>query len=130
MTKHSWKTTGLAMLALSLVSGTALAQSADGATVAFLMPDQASTRYEEHDYLFADRQRKSGIRMQNRAVLNIRPRANRDQLVVAAQNRAEPYAGVFFELHLAEQHRVRSDPERAILRRSDALPIQLVECHP
>ena len=50
MTKHSWKTTGLAMLALSLVSGTALAQSADGATVAFLMPDQASTRYEEHDY--------------------------------------------------------------------------------
>ena len=50
MTKHSFKTTGLAMLALSLVSGTALAQSADGATVAFLMPDQASTRYEEHDY--------------------------------------------------------------------------------
>lgn len=48
--KHSWKTTGLAMLALSLAGGSALAQSADGATVAFLMPDQASTRYEEHDY--------------------------------------------------------------------------------
>lgn len=48
--KHSWKTTGLAMLALSLACGSALAQSADGATVAFLMPDQASTRYEEHDY--------------------------------------------------------------------------------
>ena len=48
--KHSWKMTGLAMLALSLASGSALAQSADGATVAFLMPDQASTRYEEHDY--------------------------------------------------------------------------------
>lgn len=24
--------------------------AADGATVAFLMPDQASTRYEQHDY--------------------------------------------------------------------------------
>ncbi|PLP57953.1 ABC transporter substrate-binding protein [Mesorhizobium loti] len=48
--KHSWKTAGLAMLALSLAGGSALAQSADGATVAFLMPDQASTRYEEHDY--------------------------------------------------------------------------------
>lgn len=32
----------------AMVSGSALAQ--EGATVAFLMPDQASTRYEEHDY--------------------------------------------------------------------------------
>ncbi|MDZ7875128.1 MAG: sugar ABC transporter substrate-binding protein [Rhizobium sp.] len=31
-----------------MLSGSALAQ--EGATVAFLMPDQASTRYEEHDY--------------------------------------------------------------------------------
>ncbi|PTM93346.1 ABC transporter substrate-binding protein [Mycoplana dimorpha] len=37
-------TIGLAALA----SGSAFAQ--EGATVAFLMPDQASTRYEEHDY--------------------------------------------------------------------------------
>jgi D-xylose transport system substrate-binding protein len=37
-------TVGLA----AMVSGSALAQ--EGATVAFLMPDQASTRYEEHDY--------------------------------------------------------------------------------
>jgi D-xylose transport system substrate-binding protein len=34
--------------ALSVLAGAALAQGA--ATVAFLMPDQASTRYEEHDY--------------------------------------------------------------------------------
>lgn len=32
----------------AMLSGSALAQ--EGATVAFLMPDQASTRYEEHDY--------------------------------------------------------------------------------
>jgi len=37
-------TAGLA----AMVAGSAFAQ--DGATVAFLMPDQASTRYEEHDY--------------------------------------------------------------------------------
>jgi D-xylose transport system substrate-binding protein len=35
-------------LALALMSGAAWAQ--DDATVAFLMPDQASTRYEQHDF--------------------------------------------------------------------------------
>jgi ABC-type xylose transport system substrate-binding protein len=40
------------VLALSLLSSaSAFAQTAvTDATVAFLMPDQASTRYEEHDY--------------------------------------------------------------------------------
>lgn len=38
----------LAGTALALTSGAGLAQEA--ATVAFLMPDQASTRYEEHDF--------------------------------------------------------------------------------
>src|ERR671923_433640 len=54
MMKFSWKFTGLTALTLSLLAGTgaAFAQSAkvSDATVAFLMPDQASTRYEEHDY--------------------------------------------------------------------------------
>ena len=49
MRKASWKSGGLAMLALTL-AGTISAHAQDGATVAFLMPDQASTRYEEHDY--------------------------------------------------------------------------------
>ncbi|WP_448951652.1 ABC transporter substrate-binding protein [Labrys neptuniae] len=47
------KSTGLAVLALSLIGGaSAFAEDAPvkGATVAFLMPDQASTRYEEHDH--------------------------------------------------------------------------------
>jgi D-xylose transport system substrate-binding protein len=47
--KLSWKVAGLALLSASMFGGAALAQSADGATVAFLMPDQASTRYEQHD---------------------------------------------------------------------------------
>src|SRR5215217_7075767 len=54
MTKSLWKFTGLAVLTLSLLAGTGgvTAQNAkvSNATVAFLMPDQASTRYEEHDY--------------------------------------------------------------------------------
>ncbi|WP_445678717.1 ABC transporter substrate-binding protein [Radicibacter daui] len=40
---------GAALLAASLLAGSALADAKD-ATVAFLMPDQASTRYEQHDY--------------------------------------------------------------------------------
>jgi D-xylose transport system substrate-binding protein len=52
MTMISFKRAGLAALALTLLSGaSAFAQSkVENATVAFLMPDQASTRYEEHDY--------------------------------------------------------------------------------
>ncbi|ESZ35985.1 MULTISPECIES: sugar ABC transporter substrate-binding protein [unclassified Mesorhizobium] len=51
MTRFAWKSAGAAALALSLLSGTAaLAAPVTDATVAFLMPDQASTRYEQHDY--------------------------------------------------------------------------------
>src|SRR3954453_15675495 len=53
MTKLLLRYTGTAALALSLLGTTALgaqgAQEKD-ATVAFLMPDQASPRYEQHDY--------------------------------------------------------------------------------
>ena len=39
-------------ITLAALSGTvtASAWSAESATVAFLMPDQASTRYEQHDF--------------------------------------------------------------------------------
>ena len=51
MTRFAWKSAGAAALALSLLSGTAaFAAPVTDATVAFLMPDQASTRYEQHDY--------------------------------------------------------------------------------
>ena len=40
--------TSSAHLQLALMSGAAWAQ--EDATVAFLMPDQASTRYEQHDF--------------------------------------------------------------------------------
>ena len=39
-----------AAVAAGLFGSPAAFAQAEGATVAFLMPDQASTRYEEHDY--------------------------------------------------------------------------------
>jgi D-xylose transport system substrate-binding protein len=41
---------GMAALAFSLLAGTSAFAAVTDATVAFLMPDQGSTRYEEHDY--------------------------------------------------------------------------------
>src|SRR5688500_1348624 len=49
MTRRFLKSAGLNALTLSLGGG-AFAQGAENATVAFLMPDQASTRYEELDF--------------------------------------------------------------------------------
>src|SRR5690606_12319936 len=51
-TSFAWKRTGVAALAIALLGSTAAFAQADiaNSTVAFLMPDQASTRYEEHDY--------------------------------------------------------------------------------
>jgi D-xylose transport system substrate-binding protein len=51
MTKFAWKRSAAASALFLLGSTAAFAQAADiaNATVAFLMPDQASTRYEEHD---------------------------------------------------------------------------------
>jgi D-xylose transport system substrate-binding protein len=49
MNKIVSKVTGAGALAVGLVGGTT-AMAAPGGTVAFLMPDQASTRYEQHDW--------------------------------------------------------------------------------
>ena len=53
MTNFTWKRVAALALATSMLGGLAAsAQAAEvtDATVAFLMPDQGSTRYEEHDY--------------------------------------------------------------------------------
>ncbi|OSJ07202.1 ABC transporter substrate-binding protein [Bradyrhizobium canariense] len=53
MRKFSAKNAGTIGIALSLLGTTAISSRAaevKNATVAFLMPDQASTRYEQHDY--------------------------------------------------------------------------------
>ena len=50
MSRTSKKLTGVAALAASLLVTSAIAADVKDATVAFLMPDQGSTRYEEHDY--------------------------------------------------------------------------------
>ncbi|CAI9120849.1 ABC transporter substrate-binding protein [Brytella acorum] len=48
MKSFAYKAALATVTLLPLISSTALARS--GGTVAFLMPDQASTRYEEHDF--------------------------------------------------------------------------------
>ncbi|UCI06932.1 sugar ABC transporter substrate-binding protein [Mesorhizobium sp. B1-1-8] len=51
MTRFASKSAGAIAFALSLLGSTAaFAGAVTDATVAFLMPDQASTRYEQHDY--------------------------------------------------------------------------------
>ena len=50
MNKVRWTSTGTVAVAVSLLGSPAAFAQAEGATVAFLMPDQASTRYEEHDH--------------------------------------------------------------------------------
>ena len=53
MVQYSSKLAGAAVLALAFAtSGGTIVRAADisGSTVAFLMPDQGSTRYEEHDH--------------------------------------------------------------------------------
>ena len=49
MTRLSNQLIGASALSLSLLTGTQ-AFAAPSGTVAFLMPDQASTRYEQHDF--------------------------------------------------------------------------------
>ena len=49
MTRIATPTIGLSLLSLGLL-GTIPAMAAPSGTVAFLMPDQASTRYEQHDF--------------------------------------------------------------------------------
>ena len=51
MNSKLWKTTAISAAALCMLGGGAAnAAGVSGAAVAFLMPDQASTRYEQHDH--------------------------------------------------------------------------------
>src|SRR5579862_2012243 len=50
MKQFSLSTVGAGVLALGLAAATTTASAAPSGTVAFLMPDQASTRYEQHDF--------------------------------------------------------------------------------
>ena len=50
MIKFTKKAAGLLALSASILAGSAMSSSAMEGTVAFLMPDQASTRYEQNDF--------------------------------------------------------------------------------
>jgi hypothetical protein len=59
----------------------------------------------DRDFRFED-QRDTGIRMQDRAVLDVRPRADDDRLVVAADDAIEPHRRLVLQDDTAEHGRV------------------------
>ena len=61
-------------------------------------------------HVVAQRQREAGVGVQHAAVLHVAARADRDPVVVAAQHRAVPDAGVFAERHAADHRRAVGDP--------------------
>ena len=66
--------------------------------------------------------RSSGVRVDDRALLDVRPRADGDGVVVAAQDAVEPDGAVLAEGHVADDVRARRDPDlaRRRERRRDA----------
>src|SRR5262249_40885828 len=77
----------------------------------------------------ADHQRKAGVGVQGRVVLNLRTLAQLDPLVVAAQHRTEPDAGVSLEPHAADQHRGLGDPVATIAGEFGLRSVKLVDRH-
>src|SRR5215204_5357694 len=63
--------------------------------------------------VLADHHGEARIRVQDRAVLDVRARADVDKLVVAAQDGAEPDAGVLTEADPPHDLRARGDPPAA-----------------
>ena len=74
-----------------------------------------------------NRQRKSHIGMQDAAILHIAALADMDQLIIAAQHRAEPDAGLAVDPHLADQHGVGRDPTLAIGRQDRGDAVEFID---
>src|SRR5262249_23573873 len=81
------------------------------------------------DAVIADRQREAGIGVQRRIVLDLRALAELDPLVVAAQHRAEPDAGIALEAHAADHARALRDPVAAVGRQLRRHAVELEDRH-
>ena len=77
------------------------------------------------DAIRADLEGKAGIGMQHRVVLDLRALAELDPLVVAAQHRVEPDAGVGLEPHAPDHDRAVGDPIAPVGRQVRRLAIKL-----
>src|SRR6516165_7311028 len=69
---------------------------------------------------------KTGIGMQGGIVLDLRPLAELDPFIVAAQHRAEPDAGVNFEPDFPDQRGSRRDPIAPFFRKLGAYSVKFI----
>ncbi len=79
--------------------------------------------------VLADLERKAHVGVQRAELLDVRPRADDDRLVVAPQHRAEPYADVAPEPDVADQAGVGGDPVMTLGRQLRAAAFERIERH-
>src|SRR6185312_378386 len=82
-----------------------------------------------NDTVTTDGQRKSGVGVQRRIVLNLRALTEHDPFVVAPQDRTEPDAGFGLEPHATDQHRSFRHIELAVAGKFGRLTVELVNGH-
>ncbi|MNC62867.1 hypothetical protein D3C75_1129380 [compost metagenome] len=61
-------------------------------------------------HALAQGQRRAHVGVHHRAILHVAALANVDQLVVPAQHRAKPHAGIGLQAHIADQRGVGCGP--------------------
>src|SRR5262249_25604056 len=81
------------------------------------------------DAILADGEGKARIGVQHRVVLDLGALAQLDPLVVPAQHRVEPNAGVGLEPHAPNDDGTLGDPITAIRRQLRRLAVKLEDCH-
>ena len=81
------------------------------------------------DAVLADLEGKARIGVQHRVVLDLGALAQLDPLVVPAQHRVEPDAGVGLEPHAPNDDGAIGDPITAIRRQLRRLAVKLEDCH-
>ncbi len=77
----------------------------------------------------SDGEGKSWIGVKYASILDVRSLTDGDQLIIAAQHRAEPNAGFAFEPDATEHNGVRRDPVLTISRQRDARVIEAIKRH-
>ena len=96
-----------------------------------IVADRAAVKNDivADDTIAADGQGKPGIGVQRGIVLDLRPLAELDPFIVAAQNRAEPDTGLSLKPHTADQHRGIGDVKSALAGKFGRLSVEFVNRH-
>ena len=76
-----------------------------------------------------DGERRSHVGMQHAAILDVASFADQDELIVTAQHRAEPDAGIALELHFADDDRIGRNPVFILRRKLGHDAIERIDRH-